>query len=137
MTKLLYSSIYIFCLSFLCFPGYCLLLLFPPGHVCICLKLCMHDFVCFSSCLMLLHIFCPGEDVYISLYGACEELSIHLEPDSILLKKTYISLTNVHKVSLANSSDIPLQYNWTTWASQQEEDLCLLRYILYVCRQNA
>ncbi|KAM7413943.1 hypothetical protein PAMA_018980 [Pampus argenteus] len=68
-----------------------------------------------------------GEDVYISLYGACEELSIHLEPDSILLKNTYISLANVHKVSLTNSSDIPLQYNWTTWASQQEEELCLLR----------
>ncbi|KAM7396206.1 hypothetical protein PAMP_019263 [Pampus punctatissimus] len=68
-----------------------------------------------------------GEDVYVSLYGACEELSIHLEPDSILLQNTYISLANVHKVSLTNSSDIPLQYNWTTWASQQEEDLCLLR----------
>lgn len=70
----------------------------------------------------------PGEDLYISLYGACEELSLHLEPDSILLKKTYISLANVHTVSLANSSDIPLQYKWSTWASQQEEDLCLLKY---------
>ncbi|XP_042266839.1 hydrocephalus-inducing protein homolog isoform X2 [Thunnus maccoyii] len=75
---------------------------------------------------LLLH-YHTGEDVYISLYGACEELSINLEPDSILLKKTYISLANVHKVSLSNSSDIPLQYNWTIWASQQEEDLCLLR----------
>ena len=68
-----------------------------------------------------------GEDLYISLYGACEELSIHVEPDSVLLKKTYISLANVHTVSLANSSDIPLQYKWTTWANQQEEEsLCLL-----------
>ncbi|XP_053175951.1 hydrocephalus-inducing protein homolog [Scomber japonicus] len=70
---------------------------------------------------LLLH-YHTGEDLYISLYGACEELSIHVEPDSVLLKKTYISLANVHTVSLANSSDIPLQYKWTTWANQQEEE---------------
>ncbi|KAF7656196.1 hypothetical protein LDENG_00045070 [Lucifuga dentata] len=68
-----------------------------------------------------------GEDVYISLYGACEELSMHLEPDSVRLKDTYISLANVHTVSLTNSSDITLQYYWTTWPTQQEEELHLLR----------
>ncbi|XP_022605572.1 hydrocephalus-inducing protein homolog [Seriola dumerili] len=75
---------------------------------------------------LLLH-YHTGEDVYISLYGACEELNIHLEPDSVLLKKTYISLANVNTVSLTNSSDIPLQYCWSTWPSQEEEELSLLR----------
>uniref|UniRef100_A0A3B4VD89 HYDIN axonemal central pair apparatus protein n=1 Tax=Seriola dumerili TaxID=41447 RepID=A0A3B4VD89_SERDU len=77
---------------------------------------------------LLLH-YHTGEDVYISLYGACEELNIHLEPDSVLLKKTYISLANVNTVSLTNSSDIPLQYCWSTWPSQEEEELSLLRYV--------
>ncbi|XP_040894088.1 hydrocephalus-inducing protein homolog [Toxotes jaculatrix] len=75
---------------------------------------------------LLLH-YHTGEDVYISLYGACEELNINLEPDSVLLKKTYISLANVHTVSLTNRSDIPLRYCWSMWPSQEEEDLSLLR----------
>ncbi|XP_049928998.1 hydrocephalus-inducing protein homolog isoform X2 [Epinephelus moara] len=68
-----------------------------------------------------------GEDVYISLYGTCEELDIHLEPDCVLLNKTYISLESVRTVSLTYKSDIPLKYCWTTWPSLQEEALSLLR----------
>ncbi|XP_045894223.1 hydrocephalus-inducing protein homolog [Micropterus dolomieu] len=75
---------------------------------------------------LLLH-YHTGEDVYIRLYGTCEELNIHLEPDSVLLKKTYISLANVNTVCLTNRGDIPLQYYWTTWPSLQEEALSLLR----------
>uniref|UniRef100_A0A3Q3MLA1 HYDIN axonemal central pair apparatus protein n=1 Tax=Mastacembelus armatus TaxID=205130 RepID=A0A3Q3MLA1_9TELE len=75
---------------------------------------------------LLLH-YHTGEDVYISLYGACEELNIHLEPDSVLLKKTYISLANVHTVSLTNRSDIPLQFCWSAWSSQEDQDLSLLQ----------
>ncbi|KAM9376112.1 hydrocephalus-inducing protein-like [Pholidichthys leucotaenia] len=63
-----------------------------------------------------------GEDVYIGLYGSCEELNVHLKPDCLYLTKTYISLESVHTVSLTNSSDTTLQYFWTMWPSQQEED---------------
>lgn len=77
---------------------------------------------------VFVHVFCPGEDVYISLYGACEEVNVHLEPDFILLRKTYISLSTVHTVSLTNRSDVPLQYCWTTWPSLQDEALSFLRY---------
>lgn len=82
---------------------------------------------CFCLCLLFLCVLCPGEDVYISLYGACKELNVHLKSESVLLKKTYISLSTVHTVSLTNRSDIPLQYCWTTWSSLQEEALSLLR----------
>nr|XP_046249402.1 hydrocephalus-inducing protein homolog [Scatophagus argus] len=75
---------------------------------------------------LILH-YHTGEDVYISLYGACEELNVQLEPDSVLLKKTYISLATVHTVSLTNQSDVPLQYCWTIWPSLEEEALSLLR----------
>ncbi|KAI3371721.1 hypothetical protein L3Q82_024292, partial [Scortum barcoo] len=75
---------------------------------------------------LILH-YHTGEDVYISLYGACEELNIQLDCDSVLLKKTYISLASAHTLSLTNRSDIPLQYCWTTWPSLQEEALSLLR----------
>ncbi|XP_027128846.1 hydrocephalus-inducing protein homolog isoform X3 [Larimichthys crocea] len=75
---------------------------------------------------LLLH-YHTGEDVSISLYGACEELNVHLEPDSALLRKTYLSLCTIQRVSLTNRSDIPLRYCWTTWPSLQEEALSLLR----------
>lgn len=75
---------------------------------------------------LLLH-YHTGEDVYISLHGSCEELNIHLEPDSIWMENTYVSLISTRTVSLTNHSDIPLQYCWTVWPSQQEEDLSLLR----------
>ncbi|KAM9351917.1 LOW QUALITY PROTEIN: hydrocephalus-inducing protein homolog [Symphorus nematophorus] len=75
---------------------------------------------------LILH-YHTGEDVFISLYGACKELDIHLETNSVLLKKTYISLATVHTVSLTNTSDIPLRYCWTTWPNLQEEALSLLR----------
>lgn len=74
-------------------------------------------------------IFYSGEDVYISLHGSCEELNIHLEPDSIWMENTYVSLISTRTVSLTNHSGIPLQYCWTVWPSQQEEDLSLLRYL--------
>uniref|UniRef100_A0A3Q4HS85 Abnormal spindle-like microcephaly-associated protein ASH domain-containing protein n=1 Tax=Neolamprologus brichardi TaxID=32507 RepID=A0A3Q4HS85_NEOBR len=74
---------------------------------------------------LLLH-YHTGEDVYISLHGSCEELTIHLEPDSIWMENTYVSLISTRTVSLTNHSDIPLQYCWTVCPSQQEEDLSLL-----------
>ncbi|KAF3689156.1 Hydrocephalus-inducing protein Hy-3 [Channa argus] len=75
---------------------------------------------------LLLH-YHTGEDVYMSLYGTCEELNIHLEPDSLLLKKTYISLASTRTVSLTNTSNIPLQYCWSAWSSQEDKDQSLLR----------
>uniref|UniRef100_A0A8D3BS88 HYDIN axonemal central pair apparatus protein n=1 Tax=Scophthalmus maximus TaxID=52904 RepID=A0A8D3BS88_SCOMX len=76
---------------------------------------------------LLLH-YHTGEDVHVRLHGACEELNVHLEPDSVTLEKTYISLSSVHKLSLTNSTDIPLRYRWSAWPGQEEEDLSLLRY---------
>ncbi|XP_034542457.1 hydrocephalus-inducing protein homolog isoform X2 [Notolabrus celidotus] len=75
---------------------------------------------------LLLH-YHTGEDVYIGLYGVCEEVNVHLDPDFVLLQKTYISLASIQTVSLINKSEIPLQYCWTTWPSLQEEALDLLR----------
>lgn len=77
-----------------------------------------------------------GEDVYVTLFGTCEELDVHLRSDSLMLKSTYISLANVHTVSLTNRSDSVLQYHWSVWPTQEEEDLSLLRYALCVLRQQ-
>ncbi|XP_023811732.1 hydrocephalus-inducing protein homolog isoform X1 [Oryzias latipes] len=73
---------------------------------------------------LLLH-YHTGEDVFISLCGSCEELDIHLEPECVTLKRTYIGLTNVHTVSLTNSSDTTLQYCWTMWPIQEVEEQSL------------
>uniref|UniRef100_A0A3B5AYV9 HYDIN/VesB/CFA65-like Ig-like domain-containing protein n=1 Tax=Stegastes partitus TaxID=144197 RepID=A0A3B5AYV9_9TELE len=85
---------------------------------------------------LLLH-YHTGEDVYISLYGSCEELDIRLVPDSARLTDTYISMASGHKVSLTNSSNTTLQYCWTVLPSQQQEDQSLLRYTwISVLRQK-
>uniref|UniRef100_A0A8C2Z802 HYDIN/VesB/CFA65-like Ig-like domain-containing protein n=1 Tax=Cyclopterus lumpus TaxID=8103 RepID=A0A8C2Z802_CYCLU len=77
---------------------------------------------------LLLH-YHTGEDVCIGLSGACEELEVRLETDSVQLTRTYISLASVGTVSLTYKSKIPLKYYWTTWPSLQEEALSLLRYV--------
>lgn len=91
--------------------------------------------------LMSVCVLFPGEDVYISLYGVCEELNIQLQPDFVPLQKTFISLSTVHTVSFTNRYDVPLKYFWTIWPSLQEEALSLLRYIYahlirYIDRQD-
>uniref|UniRef100_A0A3Q4BV25 HYDIN/VesB/CFA65-like Ig-like domain-containing protein n=1 Tax=Mola mola TaxID=94237 RepID=A0A3Q4BV25_MOLML len=76
---------------------------------------------------LILH-YHTGEDVCISLFGCCEEVDVHLEPDFLQLKKTYISLSTIQQtVSLINKSNVPLQYCWTTWPSLQEEAMSVLR----------
>uniref|UniRef100_A0A3Q2ZZE8 HYDIN axonemal central pair apparatus protein n=1 Tax=Kryptolebias marmoratus TaxID=37003 RepID=A0A3Q2ZZE8_KRYMA len=64
-----------------------------------------------------------GEDVYISLCGTCKELKIQLETDFLMLKNTYINMTDTQTVSLTNESDVPLRYRWAVWRSQKQEDL--------------
>ncbi|XP_043979545.1 hydrocephalus-inducing protein homolog [Gambusia affinis] len=68
-----------------------------------------------------------GEDVHISLFGTAEELNICLQPEPVILSKTYISLTSSETVSLTNCSDIPLQYHWKLSPSQTKDDLYLFR----------
>ncbi|XP_015258081.1 PREDICTED: hydrocephalus-inducing protein homolog [Cyprinodon variegatus] len=75
----------------------------------------------------LLLLYDTGEIVHIGLFGTCEELHMCFEPDPVELKKTYISLVSSETVSLANWSDIPLQYRWTVWPSQAKDDLLLSR----------
>lgn len=67
--------------------------------------------------------------MHISLQAVCEELDIRLEADSVLLRKTYMSLASHRTVSLTYRSDVRLKYCWTTWPSLQEEALSLLRYV--------
>lgn len=78
----------------------------------------------------MVHVFCPGENVYIRLYGSCEEVDVHLEPDLVHLTQTYVSLSTVNRtVCLINRHNVPLQYCWTTESSIQEEDLSFMRCV--------
>ncbi|XP_061825847.2 hydrocephalus-inducing protein homolog [Nerophis lumbriciformis] len=83
----------------------------------------------------LLLLYDTGEDVHITLHGSCEELSLHLIPEYLHLEKTYMSLSNTHTVCLTNTSDITLKYRWTTWASQQEENMD--SSVLVQCRSDS
>lgn len=87
--------------------------------------------VCLLSLTQLISpVFCPGEDVYIRLYGSCEEVDVRLEPDLVRLTPTYLSLSTVNRtVSLVNKHNVPLQYCWTTAGSMQEEALNFMRFV--------
>lgn len=79
---------------------------------------------------LMAHVLCPGEDVYIRLYGSCEEVDVRLEPDLVHLTQTYLSLSTVNRaVSLVNKHNVPLQYCWTTAGSMQEEALNFTRFV--------
>ncbi|TMS05303.1 Hydrocephalus-inducing protein-like protein [Larimichthys crocea] len=63
---------------------------------------------------LLLH-YHTGEDVSISLYGACEELNVHLEPDSALLKEDL-------PFSVHHTESVPHQQEESSALQQKEEE---------------
>ncbi|KAL0967855.1 hypothetical protein UPYG_G00258380 [Umbra pygmaea] len=70
---------------------------------------------------LLLH-YHTGEDVYISLYGAAADVNVRLDRNSVILEKTYISMSNQRSVSIVNRSDTMLHYQWKRFATDQEEE---------------
>ncbi|XP_010642750.1 hydrocephalus-inducing protein homolog isoform X4 [Fukomys damarensis] len=63
-----------------------------------------------------------GEKVFISLYGAATDLNIRLDRNSMIIEKTYISLTSQRTIAIHNRSNIIAHFQWKTFATQEEED---------------
>ena len=85
--------------------------------VCMCIYVC----VCVRACV------CPGEDVFLRLYGAAADVSVRLERSSVMVERTFVSLSSQRAVALLNRSDALLHYRWSTFASEEEEEELKLR----------
>ncbi|XP_046889403.1 hydrocephalus-inducing protein homolog [Hypomesus transpacificus] len=63
-----------------------------------------------------------GEDVFLRLYGAAADVSVRLERSSVMVERTFVSLSSQRAVALLNRSDALLHYRWSTFASEEEEE---------------
>ncbi|OCT82470.1 hypothetical protein XELAEV_18025000mg [Xenopus laevis] len=76
---------------------------------------------------MIIH-YDTGEDVHVSLYGAATDINVRLDKNSLIIEKTYLSLTSQRTVTISNRSDIIAHFQWKTFSSQQEEEHQKLRF---------
>uniref|UniRef100_G3VZI4 HYDIN axonemal central pair apparatus protein n=1 Tax=Sarcophilus harrisii TaxID=9305 RepID=G3VZI4_SARHA len=63
-----------------------------------------------------------GEKVCVSLYGAGADMNIRLDKNSLIIEKTYISLSNQRNIIIHNRSNIIAHFQWKVHATQEEED---------------
>ncbi|XP_059006937.1 hydrocephalus-inducing protein homolog [Mustela lutreola] len=63
-----------------------------------------------------------GEKVFLSLYGAAIDMNIRLDRNSLILEKTYISLSSQRIITIHNRSNIIAHFQWKIFATQEEED---------------
>ena len=70
-----------------------------------------------------------GETVFVSLYGAAQDVNVRLDRNSIRIEDTYITMNNQRTVTLVNRSDIIVHYEWKRFATAEEEEQQKLREI--------
>lgn len=63
-----------------------------------------------------------GEDLYINIYGAAADVNVRLDRNSVLMKRTYISMASQRCVTLANRSDVIVHYQWKCFGTEEEEE---------------
>ncbi|NXA41620.1 HYDIN protein, partial [Eudromia elegans] len=63
-----------------------------------------------------------GEDIHTSLYGAAVDVNISLDRNSLQIERTYVTLASHKAVLIHNRSQIIARFQWTAFATQQDED---------------
>lgn len=69
------------------------------------------------------------ETLYVSLYGAAQDINVRLENSALQLDETYITMSNQRVVTLVNNSDTIVHYEWKKFATAVEEEHQKLREI--------
>ena len=69
------------------------------------------------------------ETLYVSLYGAAQDINVRLEKSNAQLEETYITMTNQQTLTLYNNSDVIVNYEWKKFATSIEEDHQRLREV--------
>nr|XP_023682867.1 hydrocephalus-inducing protein-like isoform X2 [Paramormyrops kingsleyae] len=77
-----------------------------------------------------------GEDLYINIYGAAADVNVRLDRNSVLMKRTYISMASQRCVTLANRSDVIVHYQWKCFGTEEEEEQLKLRPCSDLLRQE-
>ncbi|XP_072135349.1 hydrocephalus-inducing protein homolog isoform X2 [Mobula birostris] len=69
-----------------------------------------------------------GEDIFVNLYGAAEDVNVRLDKNSVMIEKTYITLANQRVVSICNRSNIIVHFQWKAFATPEEEHQQKIRF---------
>ncbi|KAM4672094.1 hydrocephalus-inducing protein homolog [Amazona ochrocephala] len=70
-----------------------------------------------------------GEDIHTSLYGAAVDVNIRLDMNSLIVEKTYLTLSNHRSVVIHNQSEIIAHFQWKRFVNQEVEDQQKLRFV--------
>jgi len=60
--------------------------------------------------------------VFVCLYGAAIDVNIRLDKNSLIMERTYISLSNQRSITIHNRTNIIAHFQWKVFATQEEED---------------
>ncbi|KAL5021171.1 hypothetical protein ScPMuIL_000326 [Solemya velum] len=63
-----------------------------------------------------------GEDVYVHLYGAAQDVNVRLDKNSVWMENTFISMASQKVLVINNRTDVIAHFRWTQFATQEEED---------------
>lgn len=70
-----------------------------------------------------------GEDVYVRLYGAAQDVNVRLDKNSVWMENTFISMASQKVIVINNRTDVIAHFRWTQFATQEEEDYQKSRYL--------
>jgi hydrocephalus-inducing protein len=76
------------------------------------------------------------ETVYVTLYGAAQDVNIRLDKNSIRIEDTYVTMNNQRTITIHNRSDIIVNYSWKKFATIEEEEHQKLREIANLNREE-
>jgi hydrocephalus-inducing protein len=77
-----------------------------------------------------------SESIFVSLYGAAQDVNVRLEKNSIRLEDTFITMSNQRTVTIHNRSNIIVHYIWKKFATFEEEEQQKLKEITMLSREE-
>jgi hydrocephalus-inducing protein len=77
-----------------------------------------------------------NELVYVTMYGASQDINVRLDKNSLRIEDTYITMTNQRTVTIHNRSDIIVHYEWKKFATIEEEEQQKLKELATLSRDE-
>jgi hydrocephalus-inducing protein len=76
------------------------------------------------------------ETIYVSLYGAAQDVNVRLDKNSIRIEDTFITMSNQRTVTITNRSEIIVHYEWKKYATSEEEHQQKIKEIVNLNREE-
>lgn len=77
-----------------------------------------------------------SESIYVSLYGAAQDVNVRLNKNAIRIDDTYITMSNQRTITIQNQSDIIVHFEWKKFATLEEEQQQKLKEIAGINREE-